>query len=388
MGMADFIKNLVNVEELGQKVPAVGQKLSNYLLGTPTQTNNELLNYQNQLREQGYDENTINGVAQGLNSGNKEIANWIDTYNKGAGLNNPINIPQTEAQIGKARQGLFNKVLDEDPRIQRVGGAIPDLVNGFKENLNQGFNVKNLENNLLDNNRPKGLMYRAGEGLGTLTRFYDKPIGRGLLAGGLALAFGGGADDAVAQGLTASTIRQKNIASDQVYRRQLKQMGYSDEDLANIKGNITKDIFEGVTSGMKLGNQRMTYGQLALLDENIAKEVAQNPELANQFIPISLAKDIYGLKRNLATSKMEEIKIKADQNNEKIAQGWKRLQLLEAKGNLNEEEKAEYLKLKNELLRIQIANEGGTANKGSGAGRTRTQTTSTKKATSHRTNAF
>lgn len=377
----------LNLQNLKNKFTNAKDVFANALMGTPTTANNELAQYQNQLREQGYDENVVNGVAQGLNSGDKNIANWIEQYNKGAGLNNPINIPQTTQEIGKAREGLFNKMVDEEKQTQRIGGAIPDLVNGFQENATQGFNIQNLENKGLDN-RPKGAMYRLGETLGTATRFFDKPIGRMAVATGLSYLTG--EENPLKEGVTAYIGRQKNVTADQLYRNQLKQMGYSDEELSKIGGNITKEMFDSITSGMRLNNQRMTYGQLATLDDDIAKEIASNPELANQYVPVSIARDIYGKKRDLATSKMDEVKTKAEQNQEKINQGWKRLQILEAKGNLNEAEKAEYLTLRNDLLRIQIENEGGgTASKGNGAGRTRTQpTTNTKKATSHRTNAF
>ena len=86
----------------------------------------------------------------------------------------------------------------------------------------------------------------------------------------------------------------------------------TDDEVSAIPGNVTKDVFEGVTSGMRLGNQRMTYGQLAMLDDDIAEEVRKNPELANQFVPINIARDIYAKKRPMTESKIEEIKAKTE----------------------------------------------------------------------------
>ena len=184
-------------------------------------------------------------------------------------------------------------------------GFFEDLSRGYKENATQGFNVNNLAPV-----QGKGLATRLGEGLGTLARFYDKPIGRMAVATGLSML----TDEAnpLGEGVKAYVGRQKNMTQDSVYRNQLKQLGMTDDEVNAIPGNVTKDVFEGVTSGMRLGNQRMTYGQLAMLDDNIAEEVRKNPELANMFVPINIARDIYTKKRPMTESKMEEIKAKTE----------------------------------------------------------------------------
>lgn len=178
-------------------------------------------------------------------------------------------------------------------------GFFNDLASGYRENATQGFDVNNLAP------QRKGLATRIGEGLGTLARFYDKPIGRMAVATGLSML----TDEAnpLGEGVKAYVGRQQYQTADKVYRNQLKQLGMTDEELNAIKGNVTKDIFEGVTSGMRLGNQRMTYGQLAMLDDEIAREVAANPALANQFVPVNFARDIYGKKRDTAEGKMAKV---------------------------------------------------------------------------------
>lgn len=184
-------------------------------------------------------------------------------------------------------------------------GFFEDFGRGFKENATQGFNVNNLAPV-----QGKGLATRLGEGLGTLARFYDKPIGRMAVATGLSML----TDEAnpLNEGVKAYVGRQNNMTQDRVYRNQLKQLGMTDDEVNAIPGNVTKDVFEGVTSGMRLGNQRMTYGQLAMLDDDIAEEVRKNPALANMFVPVNIARDIYGKKRPMAESKMEEIKAKTE----------------------------------------------------------------------------
>ena len=184
-------------------------------------------------------------------------------------------------------------------------GFFEDFGRGYRENATQGFNVNNLAP--VEN---KGLATRLGEGLGTLARFYDKPIGRFATAAGLSMLTG--ETNPLNEGVKAYVGRQNNMTQDRVYRNQLKQLGMTDDEVNAIPGNVTKDVFEGVTSGMRLGNQRMTYGQLAMLDDNIAEEVRKNPALANMFVPINIARDIYAKKRPMAESKMEEIKAETE----------------------------------------------------------------------------
>ena len=189
--------------------------------------------------------------------------------------------------------------------VNHKPGFFEDFGKGFQENATQGFNIDNLAP--VEN---KGLATRLGEGLGTLTRFYDKPIGRFATAAALSALTG--ETNPLNEGVKAYVGRQNNMTQDRVYRNQLKQLGMTDDEVNAIPGNVTKDVFEGVTSGMRLGNQRMTYGQLAMLDDNIAEEVRKNPALANMFVPINIARDIYGKKRPMAESKMEEIKAKTE----------------------------------------------------------------------------
>lgn len=192
-------------------------------------------------------------------------------------------------------------------------GFSEDFGRGYKENSTQSFNVNNLAPV-----KNKGFATRLGEGLGTIERFANTPLGRGLIAYGLSNAIGD--TNPLEQAFTAGVGRQNNMTQDRVYRNQLKQLGMTDDEVNAIPGNVTKDVFEGVTSGMRLGNQRMTYGQLAMLDDGIAEEVRKNPALANQFVPINIARDIYGLKRETAQGKMAETKAKTEETKAKTEQ--------------------------------------------------------------------
>ena len=189
-------------------------------------------------------------------------------------------------------------------------GFFEDFGRGYRENATQGFNVNNLTPV-----QGKGLATRLGEGLGTIERFANTPLGRGLIAYGLSNAMGD--TNPLEQAFTAGVGRQNNMTQDRVYRNQLKQLGMTDDEVNAIPGNVTKDVFEGVTSGMRLGSQRMTYGQLAMLDDGIAEEVRKNPALANMLVPINIARDIYGLKRETAQGKMVETKAKTEETKAK-----------------------------------------------------------------------
>lgn len=265
-------------------------------------------NFINSLREQPYMQKLYNApiqerlsdkqiaekVANGLNLGIPELAQ--------AQKNIGIRIPQGTEQVAQAQLGEFNKpmVVTSVNNAPRQGG----LIQGYKQGYNLNYD-----------NPTNTVGTRIGQGLGTLGRFADSPLGRGLIAYGLSNAMGD--TNPLEQAFTAGVGRQTNMTQDRVYRNQLKQLGMTDDEVNAIPGNVTKDVFEGVTSGMRLGNQRMTYGQLAMLDDGIAEEVRKNPALANQFVPINIARDIYAKKRPMAESKMEETKAKTEETKAK-----------------------------------------------------------------------
>ena len=228
------------------------------------------------------------------------------------------NTPLTlgERLFGRDMEQDYQTINPETKKVEMATltnhrpGFFEDFGRGYKENSTQGFNVNNLAP--VEN---KGFATRLGEGLGTIERFANTPLGRGLIAYGLSNAMGD--TNPLEQAFTAGVGRQTNMTQDRVYRNQLKQLGMTDDEVNAIPGNVTKDVFEGVTSGMRLGNQRMTYGQLAMLDDGIAEEVRKNPALANQFVPINIARDIYAKKRPMAESKMEETKAKTEETKAK-----------------------------------------------------------------------
>lgn len=241
--------------------------------------NQPLLDYQNQLRNQGFDENTVNGVAQGLNSGNKDIAAKIDELG--------INKPQSQADIDLAKQGQFNTpTLSTETIAKFQPGFFNNFGAGFKENFSTPISANNFGQNTLADGSPKGFGYRAGEALGTLGRVLESPLGRGLLTAGIVGATGGSGLEALAYGGQAGLINQTSRMNDQMYRNTLKNdYGYSDEDLGQIRGYINKDTFNNIVNSNYKSNMN-TYRNKKLDQDSYVKMV-QNLEMLHKTGQIS-----------------------------------------------------------------------------------------------------
>lgn len=142
-------------------------------------------------------------------------------------------------------------------------GFFNDLASGYRENATQGFDVNNLAP------QRKGLATRIGEGLGTLARFYDKPIGRMAVATGLSML----TDEAnpLGEGVKAYVGRQQYQTADKVYRNQLQQMGMSEDEVNAIPGIITDDIFKNYTLA-NYRNNMTNYRNLKLDKDTYIKQ--------------------------------------------------------------------------------------------------------------------
>lgn len=213
--------------------------------------------YQDSLRQQGFNDDVVNGVRQGLNSGNKEIDQWIKQYNNGAGRENPINIPQTEEQIALARQGQFNlpaqeaqvEKLPDTSLINRFANGLADFQKGFQENRNTGFTPQNLQTN-----PDKGGMQRFGEFMGTTNRVLNNPAAQALVAAGATALSGGGVGDAINSAYKYGTQR----AMSDVYRNVLAKYGINIPE--TVLGNVTNkdmDVFSDMKNAEALNKYRM-----------------------------------------------------------------------------------------------------------------------------------
>lgn len=182
---------------------------------------------------------------------------------------------------------------------QPLKNWLSDFRSGYRDNYKNRWGQTDLP-------QEKNWATRIGEGLGTVGRFIDSPTGRFALAAGLNSALG--YNNSLQEGLNAAIGRQNAQTADRVYRKQLEQMGYSQQDLDNITGDITPSIYKGLAYSFRLGNQRMTYGQLAMFDNDIAELLRANPDLENQFIPLSMARDIYTKRKQKAEVDIEKTK--------------------------------------------------------------------------------
>lgn len=250
----------------------------------------------------------------------------------------------------------------------RQGGILPDMARGYQENYNNGFSINNLGQN-------KGWAQRLGEGLGSVGRFIDSPLGRGLIAAGLNSALG--YDESFKEGLTAAVGRQNAQTADKVYRQQLKQMGYSDEDLANIRGNITSDIYKNLSQNvyrfrnldqntyvkMKNAYDRQLQSGILTPEEYRANVEALNNQYVNSQIQTMGAGNV----QESNQSKLAENKINVDAR--KLEQNDRRLNILQQRVNqgaasaaeLSEYRalKKEQMELENELYRKELGKGGG-----------------------------
>ena len=213
--------------------------------------------YQDSLRQQGFNDDVVNGVRQGLNSGHKEIDQWIQQYNNGAGRENPINIPQSEEQIALARQGKFNlpaqeaqvEKLPDTSLINRFANGLADFQKGFQENRNTGFTPQNLQSN-----PDKGGMQRFGEFMGTTNRVLNNPAAQALVAAGATALSGGGIGDAINSAYKYGTQR----AMSDVYRNVLAKYGINVPE--TVLGNVTNkdmDVFSDMKNAEALNKYRM-----------------------------------------------------------------------------------------------------------------------------------
>ena len=242
-------------------------KLVNALLGVPTQIEGvapsvsygkDIDNYLNTLGSQPYMQGLLNqpketaltldqykqGVANGLNYGVPEIAKAQQTLG--------INIPKTGEEIELANVGQFNQpsmLSAGTATTPRQGGFFNDVASGYRENATQGFNVNNLAPV-----QGKGLATRLGEGLGTLARFYDKPIGRMAVATGLSML----TDEAnpLGEGVKAYVGRQTNMTRDKAYRQNLRQMGFTEDEINAIPGIMSDDVYKNLIDALNAQEMR------------------------------------------------------------------------------------------------------------------------------------
>jgi hypothetical protein len=218
------------------------------------------------------------GVANGLNFGNKDIL--ANQQRLG------INIPQGEEQIALARQGQFNLPTEG---ATRQGG----LINGY----NQGYNLNY-------DNPTNQISTRIGQALGTIKRGADSPLGRAVIAYGASRMMGDA--NPLKQAATAYGTRENVKTADQLYRKQLNNMGV---DTSGINGEINADMVKTLSPLLSTGTKFTTLGALAMYDEGAKARIAAGAD-PNTIVPNTLAKDIANNVRGLNDARINNLNAK------------------------------------------------------------------------------
>lgn len=237
---------------------------------------NNLLTYQESIKKNpndlGYSQKSIDlinkvgadkvsdGVSQGLNSGIPEIADYEKQFAGGAGKEAGYRIPQTPDEIALAKQGQFNtmpafstgvvgtpepEMVARKSALDSLFNGLNDLHNGARENFTTPFAVNNLKP---DEN--KSNMEKIGEGVGTVLRGLNSPLGRAGLVGIAVKGTGGSNLQALGYGARTASQSIQNQTQDSLYRNQLKKMGYSDEEIAQMPGYIKMGDFRALSDGI------------------------------------------------------------------------------------------------------------------------------------------
>jgi hypothetical protein len=249
---------------------------------------------------QGYtDEEIINRVAQGQNFGLGELANEQREWG--------IKLPRANNELDEeAVRGNYLNVYQ--PKLQtgtattpRQGGFFNDLAQGYKENTSQDFDVQNWLP------QEKSFGTRLGEGLGSVTRFADSPLVRGLIAYGLSKSVGD--DNPLKQGIIAGVGRQTNITKDKAYRQGLINMGVDEAQVNAIPGIVSDDIFKNMSAA------RQAQLMIDYRNDMLKAQQEQN-NIMNKIREASLEEDI---KRNAFNQNMDLAKLGIER--EKLKQG-------------------------------------------------------------------
>lgn len=171
----------------------------------------------------------------------------------------------------KIYDGLFGKIVDNSGvndgtlsatinNPHREGGVISDLQNGFNENLNTRFVPQNIVGN------GGSFARKIGEGLGTVARIADSPLGRGIIAYGLSKHIGD--NNPLEQALTAMGTNQQLRTADRLYRNGLEEQGY---DTSGLNGYINKDLYNNISLNNYRNSRINQQLQIAQMRDNTSR---------------------------------------------------------------------------------------------------------------------
>ena len=168
------------------------------------------------------------------------------------------NMPAVDIKIGK------------NPR---VGGLLPDIAAGYRENSINPLAFSNLQEKITPEGQKKGTGYRFGEFAGTAARLLDNPLVRGAIAYGLSDRMGD--RNPLIQGVTAAVGTQQNRMKDQMYRQALAER---DIDTSGIRGWLGNDTFKYLLEDQQVRDNaayRNAYLESQKMNQELANRMAR-----------------------------------------------------------------------------------------------------------------
>lgn len=176
----------------------------------------------------------IKNVARSRTQANPQI--HVDLLSEDGGVDIPATMAMEHAtKPWSLRDGAFGSTVTRDiqkydPATKKMEletissykpGFLNDITSGYKENRFTPVSMNNFNQNTLNDGRKKGFAYKLGEGLGSIARFGESPLGRSLIVGGLVGATGGNPLEMMAYGAQTGALNQGNRMRDRVYRDDL-----------------------------------------------------------------------------------------------------------------------------------------------------------------------
>ena len=150
----------------------------------------------------------------------------------------------------------------------RVGGLLPDIAAGYRENSSRPMEFSNLQANIT----PDGGAYRFGEFAGTAARLLDNPLVRGAITYGLSKNMGD--KNPLNEALAATVGTQQNKMKDTMYRQALAERGI---DTSGIRGWLGDDTFKYLLEDQQVRDNaayRNAYLESQRTNQAIANQIA------------------------------------------------------------------------------------------------------------------
>ena len=171
---------------------------------------------------------------------------------------------------------VVNITASQNPR---VGGLFNDITGGYQENRFTPISMNNFGDNKLPDGRDKGFAYRLGEGLGSIARVGESPLGRGLLTGAAIALLGGSPAQALAYGGTATALNQGNRGRDTLYRQQLANEGI---DTSNVRGYINDSTYKSMLAAKQLKDNAEYRNALLTSQQQAQQEAREDRKLQRE----------------------------------------------------------------------------------------------------------